>query len=116
MDKYQKAIAAYAQNRIDLAKNKSQISHLFGDPEDRFYNDIDLSEYRELYFETDHQDEYPDRWHGWVYCLEFADEYEPREMQLAVLLDKKKEILREAGQIKRNISALGRGLLKGANK
>jgi len=110
MDKYKQVIADYAKNRISLSNNKNQIDKLFTD-ESGEYVAIDLNEYRKEFLdEHSNYGQYP-KWEGWVECLLATDEYTELEMNLAILLDKKKEILREAGQIKRNICSIGRALL-----
>lgn len=103
----QRCVMRYAQNRIDLAKVKKEIDALiFKEGE---WRDIDLSGHRAEWLEQGYA------WHSWTEAVEHAEE-EPNEgeMELARLLDKKKSIKRECGDIKRRIYNLGRLMLKNA--
>jgi hypothetical protein len=111
MDKYHKKMMAYANNRKRLLDVHKQIDELIGF-DDRGNKSIDISKFRDDYFHPDEFGNCGEVWKGWVYCLKFlGDVYNDDELHLAILLDKKKEIIREAGQIKRDIATMGRALL-----
>jgi len=115
MDKYQKQIISYADNRKRLSDINCLISNMtYFDNETGDFLSID--QYRIDFFGQDEYGNIYERWQGWVYCLEFIGEYEDEEMELAIQYDKRKQIMREAGQIKRNICTMGRALIKSINK
>lgn len=93
----------YAQNRVDLRNVKKEIENLLPDLEESMAGgDIDLSVFRDEYFEDNYG------WKGWVVALkESESEYLKIEMDLAILLDKKKKIIFECGDIKRLIYCEG---------
>lgn len=87
----------YARNRIALKAVKYKISSLV----EKNNHKIDLSKYRNEFFE-----EYT-TWMGWVCALVHVGEFTDEELKLATLLDEKKEIIIEAGTIKRKIYFAG---------
>lgn len=109
MDKYQQIIFDYASNRKALSVIKKKIESLFVDEQGK-YKHIDLSEFREDWY-SDSGDGYSvPRWEGWIAAVEIQ-EHEPKQLELAKLYDERTKINREAGQLKRNMCAYGRGLI-----
>lgn len=102
----------YAQNRIDMAALKKEITALtdwrLGDKV------ADLTEVRDEYLGEG------DRWRGWLHAIEIVEEFHDAELNpitdnqraLAALLDQKAALRVQAGKIKRGFYAAGRSLLK----
>jgi len=116
MDKYQQVISDYASNRKALNVIKRKIQALaWGEPGKN--EDINLACFRDDWYGAG--DEYGStaRWEGWAVAVG-AFAHKPKELALAKLLDERNKINREAGQIKRNMCAYGRAILKrnGENK
>jgi len=108
MDKYKQILIDYANNRKALGAIKKKIKSLFTDANGK-YKHIDLSGFREDWYGDDGEFPSP-RWEGWVEALSVS-EYEPKQLELAKLYDERIKIKREAGQLKRNMCAYGRGLI-----
>ncbi len=106
MDKYQQIIIDYTNNRKALKAIKAEIATLVWDGA----RNVDISGFRdEWYGEGDEYGGQP-KWEGWSVAVGTFD-HTPEELALARLLDKRNEINREAGQLKRNMCAYGRGLI-----
>ena len=103
----------YAQNRIDLRHITQKINSFipdFGDPMSG--QNIDITQYRDAFYKSfDPLYNESPHWCGWVAALNHVGGYDAEEMEFAKLLDQKKEILKQAGTIKRRIAAYGRGLI-----
>lgn len=103
MDKYKKIIIDYAANRMELKKTEEKMHDLNTETDWK----LDLSGFRSAWYDQDYA------WSGWVAALnDYDDEYSDQEMELAMILDKRTEIKKEAGQMKRNMCAYGRALIR----
>ena len=102
----------YAKNRARLNLVKIEIDKLCTMPEGGWDDNMDLSGYRDNFYEQfkGGMDPLAD-WKGWVHALVDVGSFSKKEMDLAELLDKKKLILKDAGNIKRRIAAYGRKLI-----
>ena len=101
-------VMQYAQNRIDMRIVKGRI-HALLDDEFGDYQEIDLTPHRKDWL-ANH-----DRWDGWLIAVSnSAAPTTTEEFELARLLDKKAGIMRNCGQIKRNICAKGRSMILNA--
>jgi len=99
----------YYKNREALRLIKINIS------EATSMKEIDLSRFRYEWFGVDGDEgwceAYNAEWKGWVEAVSSSqDEYNPEEMALAKLLDEKKRIKGECGDIKRRIYRAGKAL------
>lgn len=104
-DKYRQILIDYANNRKAVSVIRKKIDALNFDS-NKEWREINLSIFRESWFEQGYA------WNGWVAAVaDFGDNYTQLEMDLALLRDEKKVLLREAGQLKRNMCAYGRGLI-----
>ena len=93
----------YAKNRMDLRRVKKDIENLIF-PDCGSHVEINLDRFRDDYYDTGEIV----NWQGWVVALTYGDaDYTHLEYALAELLDKKKQIIFEAGAIKRKIYCAG---------
>ena len=106
MDKYQQVIMDYAVNRLQLKDTNMKIHDLNTETDWK----IDLSGFRAAWYDQDYA------WGGWLAALnDYDDGYSEEEGDLAELLDERTRIKKEAGQLKRNMCAYGRALIKGSS-
>jgi len=101
VSKAEQEVINYARNRIALSAIKDKIKVLLNN------KSIDLDVFRLDWLGKDYG------WQGWLVAVDdYEEEATKDERDLAWLLDEKKKILREAGQIKRNIYMIGAGLVR----
>ena len=102
-------LRSYFLNRNNLKVVMNKIKAFHGPGEKGYPDSIDLNPYRESYWA--YQD-YLARFPGWVYVLEYKTGYSAREMELAKLLDRKRELRKEMSIIKRRMFYAGKKLIK----
>lgn len=101
-----KLLIEYYENREELRLIANKISKA------TFVN-IDLSGFRDEWYGVDYKDgwceAYNAEWKGWVGAVSNAEDgYSQEEMDLAKLLDEKKRIVGDCGEIKRKIYRAGK--------
>lgn len=107
MDKYQQILIDYANNRKALKAIKAEITTVVWSEG----KGIDISDFREEWYgEPGEYDGGQPKWEGWTVAVGAFD-HTPEQLVLAKLPDKRNEINRKAGQLKRNMCAYGRGLM-----
>lgn len=108
---------AYAQHRKALRDNKSAIKRVQDDADGSYF---DLSKIRDKYYSGECHDLMMGEvivWHGWLHAVEQCDpDNEAGDdcgyRATAILLDQRRDILREGARIRAAFTKIGATLLK----